>query len=984
MDSLFIRFQIIIIIRQLQSGITLDNHCITQYTHTTIIIAIKKTKMTAFEIHRGTDLIKNRIESMDASEGMLCYGDNKGFVYLSKLIITDKDLVTKEIATTRISKNKVDRIAILSAIKLIVVLSDGKLLLLDSTTLENRKVLVKSGVTLFAISPNDHIAIASGKKLSVLFYDPASKQFLPPAEKKAKEIPFPDHILKMAWNGDYLGVAHKKAYAVVNPKKGLHQDFSHPNNTLSPNILVFKDNWIVVNGDSVSIHEKLGSPLPGGSIPISTTSKSNPVLAMAVKSYYLLVFREGGTHVYNLLDFVKIQEIDFEKGFLYKDLAIDESNVILAMDITIGSKKEISSRIVYLHEIPVQEQIKQLLAASKVPEAHKVFLQDCPSMSPDFETRKEQFNADAAWALFTNLQFSQGVEYFLQINYDPRELLALVPEILDSKEKVAVTLKELIERKMGKVITQNDPAITEGINAIISLLEEKRKYLANTYNIEIERKKTLAFAWPTAPLNPSFKGIPCVLEEMMRLLDTALLKLYVENKQIKRLQAFLESTLTLKCNYKEMETYFKDHFKDDPITCTPQICQAFLHERAGNLPGALAIWKQLVQQNKAEIRELVCKAMVNLLVNKVKEKKLIKDYARAILILNPEEGMRIFTENEALSETMTEDEVIDFLEKLETFQPALKEQYLEYLVKKPGTEERFHTRLGLHYVAKIKDALKKEQKTAAEAGPESLTAKCRRVFSEFLKRSKTYSTQAILEAIKGMGLFEEEILLYSMQKMHNEALTSLVEMGKHGINFSAAEQYCLEQSESLLALLFEKIVGLYIDAKNRYIIKMNEKAQTPAMKSELEALRKYMYGYEAYCKGFLKRYAANEKMDAEAALSMLPDDWSIKEQKEGKEDDSLLTYLILALNDRLGKDINYKIARNAAEMQKLNLEYENAKLQKAFVLMNPGNICKVCNKALGTKTFYVYPNGVVTHTQCAKDVNICPVTNVNFNKKVYD
>ena len=949
--------------------------------------ATSQEKIMAFSLCRGTDLIKNRIESMDICENSLYYGDNKGFVYLSQISINDKEFVTKEVATIRISKSKIDRLEVLKLSRFVAVLSDGKISLLDSSTLETKKVLVKSGATLFAASPSDYIGIASGKKLSIQYYDFPAKQFLPVIiDKKPKEIAFPEQILKMSWNGDYLGVAHRKAYAIIDPKKALFQDFSHPNTSLSPNILVFKDSWVVVNGDSVTLHERLGSPLLGVNIAMVTSTKTNPVYAMTIKNYYLLVFREGVVQIYNLLDFSKTQEIELDKGSVFKDLSIDKSNVVVAIDSTFGSKKELSSNIIYLHEIPGDEQIRQLLTASKVQEAHKVFLQNCPSSAADFEAKKEQFNADAAWALFGNLQFLQGNEYFLQINYDPRELLALVPDVLDPSEKGKnyVTLNMILEKKLGKPPAPNEPALIEGITALISLLEEKRKYLSTSFSAENDGKRTMSFTWPTTPLNPFFKDKSCTLDDIMRIIDTSLLKLYVENKQVKRLQNFLETVSAPKCNYKDMEPYLKDRYKEDPVTCTAYICQAHLYEKSGSIPNALMIWKLLVQQNKAEIRELVSKAMVNLLVNRVRDPKLIRDYARAILIMNPEEGMKIFIDNDKLHEIMTEDEVIDFLEKLETFQPTLKEQYLDYLVKKPGSEERFHTRLGLHYVAKIKEALKKEQKSPSDAGPESLTTKCRKVFGEFLRRSKNYSTQAILESIKGLELFDEEILLYSMQKMHNEALTSLVEMGKQSINFTAAEQYCLEQTESLLALLFEKILGLYTDAKNRYIIKMNEKTQTAAIKSELEALKKYMTGYEMYCKAFLKKYAANEKMDAETILNILPDDWAIKDQKEGKDDESLLTYLILALNDRLGKDINYKIARNVAEMQKLNLEYENAKLQKAFVMINPKNICKVCNKALGTKSFYVYPNGIVTHTQCAKDVNVCPVTNVNFTKKVYD
>ena len=261
----------------------------------------------------------------------------------------------------------------------------------------------------------------------------------------------------------------------------------------------------------------------------------------------------------------------------------------------------------------------------------------------------------------------------------------------------------------------------------------------------------------------------------------------------------------------------------------------------------------------------------------------------------------------------------------------------------------------------------------------------------FLRKSKKFSAPSILEGIKGLAMFEEEIYLYSLQKMHIEALSSLVEKGKQAIDFIEAEQYCIDQKEPLFSTLFEKILGLFTESKSNYIVNSDKykKNPTSALKGELDAIRRYMNGYEAYCKNFLKKYATNENMDAEAVLKVLPDDWAIKDTKpdsrDGKEDDILLQYLQLMLNDRIAKDINYKIAKNVGDMEKLYLENDQITHQKAYVLIKEDNICKVCRKKLaGGKAFYVFPNGIVTHSQCAKSPGICPVTNVNFSKKVYD
>eukprot|EP00831_Metopus_contortus_P059367 TRINITY_DN51358_c0_g1_i1.p2 TRINITY_DN51358_c0_g1~~TRINITY_DN51358_c0_g1_i1.p2 ORF type:complete len:155 (-),score=32.64 TRINITY_DN51358_c0_g1_i1:80-544(-) len=102
-------------------------------------------------------------------------------------------------------------------------------------------------------------------------------------------------------------------------------------------------------------------------------------------------------------------------------------------------------------------------------------------------------------------------------------------------------------------------------------------------------------------------------------------------------------------------------------------------------------------------------------------------------------------------------------------------------------------------------------------------------------------------------------------------------------------------------------------------------------------------------------------------------------------DDFLMQFLRLAINDKLGKRINFKIAKKAQSLQKLSLDAELHKIHKSYVMVNIESICKACRKKLyGARSMYVYPNGVVVHTGCVKDPKICPVTNINFTRKVFE
>ncbi len=774
-------------------------------------------------------------------------------------------------------------------------------------------------------------------------------------------------------------------YILIGLSKGEVHDLCPLSNSFYPEMLVYKECWIVISGDSVLRFKQSGQPESASPIQLPPTVKTNPILGMTVQKDYLLVFRQAGASVYNLLDSARVQEIEFERDFGFRDFACDGGFVHLALERIGGGKVEPSS-VMFLQEVPTDEIIKRLLLDSKVPEAQHVFSLNNPPADEAFAAKKEQFNIEVAWALFKRFQFSQSLEFFQQVNYDPRHLLSLVPDMFGPRYKDFKTLKHLVENAAG-TLSNPDAVIQEGTRTIINLVEERRRYFAERFDLSKDGKKLIAFVSPAYPINEIPKPKGCTLDDLLEIVDTSLLKMYVEQKQVKPLQTFLESLKVLKCNEKEMEAYLKEREKDR--TFTVNVCQGLLAERFDNVKGALTIWKSLGVQAAKDVRDIACKETVKLLINKVQEKKIFFEYAKMILIANPEEGIKIFTENASLPQFLNEDDIVTYLDSLEGFQTTLKERYLEYLVSKPESQERFHTLLALHYVNKIKENVKKQKTQLPESLNDPMVAQYRTSLFRHLQTSKSVSADAVLDSINGLNLLKEEIYLFSVQGKHDEALVRLVETGKNTANFKEAEQYCVDQPVPLFATLFEKMLKLFKVAQDNYVVMNNVLANNTSTnpdkekaRREIESQKTFMDDYENACKSFLKRHATNEKMDAEAVLKMIPDDWSLK---DAKDDDILQQYIALTLNDRLGKEINYKIAKHVGDMLKLHVDAQQVQLQKAYVLLNEGNMCKVCKKTFnGAKSFNVFPNGIVVHTQCVKDSKVCPVKGINFSKKVYE
>ena len=496
----------------------------------------------------------------------------------------------------------------------------------------------------------------------------------------------------------------KKNYLIIDTQKGSPQELCPINNAVFPNILVFRDNWVAVCGDNAIIFDINGKPIPEAMIPLQATSKSAGIVGMVIQNYYLLVIKDSSVSVYNLLDFTKAQEVELEKGLIFRDLAIDSGNVYLAMDVSTGVMKEAISTICYLKETPPGELIKRLLGEGQIDDALKVYLQNHPGAN---EQQKEGFFCEAAWSLFKNFDFQRAEELFLRVNYDPKEFFAIVPGILEVKDKPFITFNDLFAAK--KIPTsKSDYLLPLGIQMILNLAEAKRKKIEESYDIVKEFKKPLSFIYPAQSINESIKTKKYPLDEVIETIDNSYIRICVDFKKIKELQNFLNTTKILKANMKKLLDYLKEK-QDKDRSFTAQAALALLACKNGEWEKGLQFWKIAGAQAPKEIRDLACKETVKILMTQIKDKKIIFEFAKMILIINVEDGLKIFTDNETISQYVSDDDILTYLESLETYQAQLKEKFLEYLVAKKDSEERFHTLLGLHYVTKIKETLKKEK-----------------------------------------------------------------------------------------------------------------------------------------------------------------------------------------------------------------------------------------------------------------------------------
>ena len=617
--------------------------------------------MEIFKLSYNDLNLTGSMESIVLSNDILYFGDNKGSIHKHEYNIEEEEFYTKEIITGSVSKKRVDCIKLLEECKLLLVMSGGKVNLLDIDNLKNVQELPESSATSIATDGKNYIAIASKKKLLLFAYVEDKARFVKMENKNIKNLKFSEQIITMTWNAELLGIALKKAYIILNPSTGSQKEINNPGTNLYPNILVFDDTWLVVVNDSIDVHIKNGKPMKGSSLKIPVSSKTEPLLDIVINRNYLIIFQEPTIEIFDLMNSCLIQSIKFASKGRYKCAGVYNKIILFATGPDPPPKKDCMMKLLVLNEIPPDIRINNLLMECKISEAFNIFKQEYQSISaPKFKEKTEQFNIDAAWSLFSHLKFAKSVAYFQRANFDPRELLTFFPEALDKRyaDPNAQTLENLIISKGGSI----EKMESDGINIIITLLENKRKFLFDKYQ---NGEELIKFTWPQCPINKIFKDRSGSMDSVLNIIDTGLLKLYIMYENLDSMTSFLEAGYDLKCNFNEMGEYLKHYYntvsKEENKKLYIEICQAFLCEKSGKIQESLIIWKKLTQQSKKEIRSLVFNKMKDLLINKVTEKKIITDFSRVLFVIDSDEGLKIFTENDKISKIMTKDEVLEFL-----------------------------------------------------------------------------------------------------------------------------------------------------------------------------------------------------------------------------------------------------------------------------------------------------------------------------------
>ncbi|XP_030415425.1 vam6/Vps39-like protein isoform X5 [Gopherus evgoodei] len=283
-------------------------------------------------------------------------------------------------------------------------------------------------------------------------------------------------------------------------------------------------------------------------------------------------------------------------------------------------------------------------------------------------------------------------------------------------------------------------------------------------------------------------------------------------------------------------------------------------------------------------------------------------YSTWVLRDFPDDGLKIFTEDLPEVESLPRDKVLNFL--IESFK-SLAIPYLEHIIhvwEETGSE--FHNCLIQLYCEKVQGLMK-----------------------EYLSSFPA-------------GLLEERALLLGRMGKHEQALIIYVHILK---DTKMAELYChkhYDRSKDGNKDVYLALLRMYLSPPSVHClgpIKMELLEPQANLQAALQVLELH-----------------HSKLDTTKAINLLPANTQISE---------IRIFLEKVLEENAQKKRFNQVLKNLLHAEFLRVQEERILHQQVKCIITEEKVCTVCKKKIGNSAFARYPNAVVVHYFCSKEVS---------------
>lgn len=898
----------------------------------------------AFQITTVVDKL-SRIESIFAHGDRLLIGTGSGqlleYDIKEPLVADDNEVpeVTLSKTIKTFSKRPIEQLDIIKEIDVLVSLSDGLVSLHDLHTFELRMALGKTkGANLFAVqtmvemSPEEKIpvlttrlAVAVRKKLLVFIWK--DTQFC-----ETKELNIPDRIKSMAWveaTKICLGFMSEyslmdveegqltELFALAGPEVGPMGALNNFYNNMSiglrggkPMITKIPNNEMLLARDHISIFLGLdGNPTRKVGIEWSGTPEQ-----IGYSYPYVVAILPKHVEVRNIQTLTLVQHIE-----LPSTRFLNQGKLVYVAS---------TSQIYRLTPYSFSSQIDQLVDRQEYKEAVSLLDQIDAVLVQDKEKKLISIRTAYAHDMFQYGEYDKALDLFQELDTPPAEVISLYPEVIsgrlakwteEEEEDLDGTRKEE-ERPTSRASNRSrattvassikrEPVVLAGVHLrdavtyLIRYLTDKRQKLARKLNGSSAKSSTES---------ESVEDLEKVLLTQAALVDTTLLKSYMMTSD-----ALVGPLLRVQnhCDVEECEAILMDKKKYKELVD--------LYNCKGMHGRALDLLEKLGNQTDGPLRG-VSPTIRYLQKLGLDQFELVLKYSYWVLEKDPKNGMDIFIDDLAESETFPRDDVLKHLESISS---DLVIQYLEYIIQDLRDESpEYHDRLVFAYLDKINFDKKQEDS-------EENTNKTRSRLLLFLTESSFYNARRMLTRLPDDDLYEERAVLLSHIGQHDQALDIYVYKLK---NYIMAEEYCTK----VFRVDPKRGEDMYLTLLRVYLKPSNQ--QKPLIEPALDLLAHH-----------------GSHINASEVLSILPPSIGVQ---------GLFPFFkkyIRATNKNRNMNL---IVKNLLKAEQIQVEEQSMYYRSRSVKITDDRMCPQCNKRIGNSVFAVFPNGVVVHYSCKEKI----------------
>ncbi|KAL4237860.1 Vam6/Vps39-like protein [Mactra antiquata] len=876
----------------------------------------------AFEAGTILEKLPLKIESIACYDDIVLVGTKDGpllqySVKKQRIAGEIKYEVLLKSSNKMFSKKPVQQLFAVPELFLLISLSDYQLSVHDLQTFNLITTLPKTkGATLFAADVQTmvslsgerqstlQICVAVKRKIQVMFWKNRDFMDLVP-EMNMYDVP-----RAMVWLKDRLCVGFKRDYFIVKIQGGESKElFPLGSKQPEPVITNMDDGFILSRDDQSIFIDKEGNPrkkhpVKWSDIPIASVYEAPYLISVLPKC-------------------IEVRTID--PVLMIQSKALPNAKYVCQANgqIYIAS----SNHVWRLNSVSVSSQIRQLIQNKEFALALEL-ARKTEEPEKEKQHRISQIQTLHAVNLFCKLKFEESMKIFVTLDTDPSHVIGLFPNLLPQEYRDKLDYPEKLPKLEGG-------DLEKGLLALTDYLNDKRRMLLKEN-----------FVSPTA-IKDGNKTLDSK-DQLSQIIDTTLLKCYLHTND-----ALVASLLRLKDNnihIEEAERSLKKREKYSELIILYE--KKGLHEKALN-----QLMKQATRPNSPLYG---CDRTVSYLQHLGSEHlNLIKEYSEWVIKKDPDEGLKIFTEDIPEVESLPRAAVLQYLESLDKNNKDLAIKYLNHVIYVwNDTSGDLHSRYAQLLREKVQafmrdylHALPEGHTPAKKAGTEPAElGEYRQRLINFLQDSLYYKAEQLLPRFPLDGFFEERAILLGRLGRHEQALGLYVIVLKDS---NLAEKYCeryYDKSKPGDRDVYYYLLKVYLQPPDPLTLGLTSFKDSTKPAPNLQA---------ALC--IMDKHAGC--IDTTKALELLPADTKIKD---------ILTFMENVLEMKAATKHQNRVLRNMLFSEALQVHEQRIFYEKEKVVIDDYKSCMVCKKRIGNSSFARYPNGAIVHYVCCKDPRIPP------------